>query len=349
MRAFGADRVRAGKGEQWILFSPRPKNWQACVPKTLTTAEHPGTAILWEERFFEVVSAERSGTGVRYVLEPWRDHHVIRVSDLYDDASEQQREADHHATIARERGRKTANFAGIFTGLLPASAQEQLRTELGLLPAKLTSLSLLLPFAYVVWFVLRFVQDLFDHQATPFALLLLAIYLLFETIIRLYFAWFQRRPIGSILGVVPYVIFYVAAGKRTGAVSPFEVPRGQRVFITEPTDDVALRDAYNMREPFLTLLSAGEQQALSKRFGFDYRKHGRVVAWVILFGAAAGVASSVGKLQAGPRLSAFVSLIVALGIGIEQLVRLVAMRRGPVPSVFGVFVRPFARKLLQAE
>ena len=47
--------------------------------KTLTSAEFPGTAVLWEERYFEVVEARAGEGGVGYVLEPWQEMHVMRT------------------------------------------------------------------------------------------------------------------------------------------------------------------------------------------------------------------------------------------------------------------------------
>lgn len=348
MQAYGPDRVRAGNGDQWILFARRSKGWLPRAPKTLTSAEHPGTAVLWEDRFYQVVAADGSpGGAVRYVLEPWPEHHVIRVSEPYDEASETQRAAEHRSSVKREKGRKVANLAGIFTGLLPAVVQEQLASELGIQPAKLTSLSLLIPFAYLTWFANEFVRRIFVNQPVPLPLLLLALYLFFESAIRLNIAWFHRRPLGSAIGFFPYVLFYLFAGSRTGAMSPFSVPRGQRLFITEPTADVALRDAYSMREPLLSLLSIDEQKALEQRFGFNYRKHGFIVAWILLGTSAAGFVSAFVALQYGPRFSAFLSLALALMIGGEQVLRLQALRRGPAPSMLAAIVRPVTRKLLR--
>ncbi len=348
MHAFGADRVRAGKGEQQVLFSPRSKGWQPRIPKTLTTSEHPGTAILWEDQFFEVVTAGPGASGgVRYVLEPWRDHHIIRVSEPYDAPSEERREAAHRAAAVREKGRKIANLAGIFTGLLPAVAQEQLGSELGLLPAKLTALSLLVPFAYLIWFFLSWSHRIIDHSAMPWPLILLAAYLFLESVTRLNIVWFQRRPAGSAAGFIIYLLFYLAGGKRTGAVSPFEVPRGRRTFVTEPPEDVALLDAYSMREPLLTLLSPAEQNALAQRFGYDYREQGFIVAWVILGASATGVASALVSLQYGLRSGAVLSLLLALALGAEQIFRLSSLRRGPTASMLAVVVRPLTRKLLR--
>ena len=348
MRPFGSDRVRAGHGEQWIVVARRSKGWLSRVPKTLTSAEHPGTAVLWEDRFFEVVTAEAApGSAVRYVLEPWPDNHVIRVSEPYDEGSEQGRASEHHSAVRREKGRKAANLAGIFTGLLPAIVQEQLGNEIGIQPAKLTSLSLLVPLAYLIWFANEFVRRTFVREPVPIPLFVLAVYLFFESIVRLNIAWFHRRPIGSALGFFPYLLFYLFAGKRSGAVSPFAVPKGQRLFITQPTDDVALRDAYTMREPLLTLLSVEEQKALEQRFGYNYRKPAFIVAWFLLAMSAAGVVTAVASLQYGPRISAILSLVVAFAIGGEQVLRLQALRRGPAASMLAFVVRPFTRKLLR--
>jgi hypothetical protein len=349
MRPFGSDLIRAGHGEQWILFARRSKGWLPRVPKTLTSAEHPGTAVLWEDRFFEVVTADAApGGAIRYMLEPWSDHHVIRVSEPYDEASEEHRASEHHSAVKREKGRKAANLAGIFTGLLPAIAQEQLGNEIGIQPAKLTSLSILIPFAYLIWFANEFVRRTFVRESIPLPLFLLAVYLLIESAFRLNIAWFHRRPVGSVLGFFPYLLFYLFAGKRSGAVSPFAVPKGQRLFITQPTEDVALRDAYTMREPLLTLLSVEEQKALEQRFGFKYRKPAFIVAWFLLAMSAAGVVTALASLQYGPRISAILSLVVALAIGGEQVFRLQALRRGPAPSMLAFVVRPFTRKLLSS-
>ena len=91
MQAYGSDRLRQD-GERWILASHLDKGWTARVEKTLTTAEFPGTAILWDDRYFEVVGSEPLPPGgVRYVLEPWREQHAMRLTDRYDEPSERAR------------------------------------------------------------------------------------------------------------------------------------------------------------------------------------------------------------------------------------------------------------------
>ena len=342
MQAYGTDRLRRGKGDQLILFSIRSKGWAARVEKTLTTARHPGTAVLWDEKFFEVVAADPAPNGgVRYVLEAWRDEHVIRVSERYDQPSEAQREADYRAAIARERNRKSANIAGLFTGLLPAVVQEHLGSELGVLPAKLTALSTIPPMIFTGWIVNDAVRRYMNNEpGAPMMVAGLAMYFLVESAIRLQVAWFHRRPLGSAVGFVAYVVYWLATGRRS--VSPFLERRGEKLYFTKPTEDVALRDAFTLREPLLTLLSPGEQNALAQRFGYEYRKQATAMAVIILIVSLVGVVSSIASM---PRFSALLSLVVAGGLALEQIVRLPALRRGPAGSVLGFLVRPFARKL----
>src|SRR5437868_14882535 len=106
MQAFGSDRVRSGDGEQIVLSSRLSKGWTPRVEKTLTSAEFPGTAILWEEAYYEVVLAEGLPQGgVRYVLEPWREHHAMRVTERYDAESEAQRIEENRKALVREKAR----------------------------------------------------------------------------------------------------------------------------------------------------------------------------------------------------------------------------------------------------
>src|SRR5512141_8639 len=117
MTPYGTDRVRPGQAGEWIVSCRHSKGWTPRVAKTLTSAGHPGAAVLWDDHYFEVVSAQPGAAGtVRYVLAPWRDNHAIRLTDSYDAASEARREEEWCKAIAREKGRVAANTLGVFTG-----------------------------------------------------------------------------------------------------------------------------------------------------------------------------------------------------------------------------------------
>src|SRR5215470_11766963 len=58
MRAYGSDRLSLGRGGRFVLACRVPKGWIARREATLTSPEHPGTAVYWEEQWFEVVGVE---------------------------------------------------------------------------------------------------------------------------------------------------------------------------------------------------------------------------------------------------------------------------------------------------
>src|SRR5688500_6691781 len=115
MHPYGGDRLR-NAGGKIILQAAIPKGWVARKPKGIH-AEYPGTAVLWDGEYFEVISAERaSETAVRYVLEPWRDEHVIRDFQHYDEATEARRIADHRAAASQRKKSVLSGLSGIGLG-----------------------------------------------------------------------------------------------------------------------------------------------------------------------------------------------------------------------------------------
>jgi hypothetical protein len=337
MQAFGSDRVRPGDGEQIVLLSRLSKGWTARVQKTLTSAEFPGTAVLWDERYFEVVVADDLPQGgVRYVLEPWKDHNAMRVTDRYDAGTEGQRVEEYRQHLQREKGRKSANALGLLTGNLPAVVQYELGRELGVQPARLTFISLLGMYAVLAGIVLLSAHSVMTERPIPAPLMILAIYFGIENTIRFLINWTQSRPIGSTLGWILYLPFHFISGR---GPSPFATEKGFAVKITDAPEDIARRDAVSVREPFVTLLTAAEQTRVAERFGYDYRRESTAVAIMILVVASIGVVSSY-------MTGALISLVAAVALAAEQVVRLMAFRRGPRGSVLGFVVRPFMRKLL---
>src|SRR5258706_14728990 len=106
-RAYGSDRLEARPDGRLVLTCTAPKGWEARRPKTPTSVEHPGTAVRWEEEFFEVVAVERAGeTSVAYVLAAWDEVHVFRVVDTYDEAAEARRAAERRDTASRRSRRR---------------------------------------------------------------------------------------------------------------------------------------------------------------------------------------------------------------------------------------------------
>jgi hypothetical protein len=340
MQAYGSDRVRAGDGERVMLLSRIPKAWTPRAPKTLTTAEFPGTAVLWEDRYFEVVDAEPLPQGgVRYVLEPWQEMHAMRTIDHYDDAHEQERLANHRAQLARETKRKSANALSVLAGHLPAGVQEEIGRELGIIAPRLTIISALGVYAVVIALVMWIVSGMMSHTPRPLPVYLLTGYLFVESSLRFGTAWLIGRPAGSAIGIAVYLVYYYTLADRTRAVSPFAREKGMVVTITDTPAERVESDALLMREALVTLLTPADQARVAARFGYDYRHQSTIVAMLILFFAAIGVATSLHR-------GAVISFVAASVIAAEQLYRLVILRSRPAGSILGIAARPFVRKLL---
>jgi hypothetical protein len=339
MQAYGSDRVRAD-GERMVLLCRIPKAWTPRAPKTLTTAEFPGTAVLWEEHYFEVISAEPLPQGgVRYLLEPWREMHAMRTIDHYDDMHEAARVTEHRAQLARETKRKSANALAVLAGHLPAGVQEEIGRELGIVATRLTIFSALGVYALVIVLVLWIVSGIMAETPRALPVYLVTGYLFVETSFRFGMAWLTGRPAGSVIGIVCYLVYYYSIANRARAVSPFARERGTVVTITDTPADRAVTDALLMREALVTLLRPADQERVAARFGYDYRHQSSLIAILILFFAAIGVATSLHR-------GAVISLIAATVIAAEQIYRLAILRSRPAGSILGIAARPFVRKLL---
>ena len=337
MLTHGSDRARR-VGAKVILQSAIPKGWTPRTPKSLTHAEFPGTAVMWEEQYFEVIEATalQSG-GVRYVLAEWSESHTIRTFEHYDAESEALRIADHERARRQRRTSIFSRLSGMFLGHLPAPMQMHLENELGVRASRMTLLSCILPLILLGICVMAYADARVRQVASPVPGVVwpIVFFLMFESGIRFYVAMSQGRPMGSVLGTIAYAIYRRLSSKRN-QLPPLFGTRGDSVAFTAPPEDVALRGSFEVKEPLLTLLSPAEQNKLTERFGYDYRRSAYGTAWVILICAAIGAVTSKSPL----------AMIVAAGVVIEQVLRLLAFKRGPKGSVFGVVVRPFVRNLL---
>lgn len=350
MLAHGSDRVRLVGGRA-LLFSALPKGWTPRTAKTLTHSEHPGTAVLWDGEYYEVIAADAMASGgVRYVLEPWRDEHVMRTVAEYDDASEARLLEDHQRAERQRRGSVLARIGGVVFGQLPAAVQARLASDLGVSPAAMTIVSCIPPlvlFGACAWVSVGATLRMQTSPVPPW-LWIVSGFLVLEAAIRFQVAMSQNRGMGTSLGVALYIAYWSLSPKRAQLVSPFEEPRGEGVFMIPPPDDVALRDSLESRGPFLTFLTPAEQRKLVARYGFEYRRHAVPITWAFLVCALLGVISMGSKLSGGGgTFTTVTSFVLAAVVAAEQIVRLVRIRRGPAGSIFAVLVRPFARDLLE--
>jgi hypothetical protein len=350
MRAHGSDRVRRGEGDQWLLASRLPKGWHPRVEKTLTTSQHPGTAVLIEDQYYEVVSITPRATGVEYQLEPWRDEHVMRHVDRYDAESEQARIEEHRRAAQRAVKRRSTLAAGLITGQFPAAVQEHYANELGIVAHRLTMVSTIpawAAFGFCLWLIADArLQKVQSPVALP--LLIVVALLSLESATRFVVAWTQNRPMGSLPGVLLYSLYYFIAPNRAQLVAPFQIERGTGITFTVPKEE-ELRGALAIRAPLMTLLTPVEQQKIARRFNYSFHRDAVVVAWIALLCAGTGAFSILQKLQAAPSLLRAVSFLVAAIVAVEQPLRLLKLRSSSAAaSLLAPLVRPLARKLLDA-
>src|SRR2546423_13292780 len=90
------------------------------------------------------------------------------------EASEEARVVAHREHLAREKGRKTANLFALLTGHLPAVVQDAIAADLGVLPNRITFISILGEYALVGGFVLWIVSFVMRQTPPPFALIVIA-------------------------------------------------------------------------------------------------------------------------------------------------------------------------------
>ncbi len=351
MQPYGQDRVRSAGG-RLLLHSPVSKGWTPRVPKSGSHSEHPGTAVLWDGEYYEVISAEPGATeGILYVLSPWREDHVMRQLAHYDESAELQRIADSKDRMLQQKQSISARLLSVLAGHLPAVVQHRIANRAGVSPSAMTLASCVLPLVIFTSYAFILVGALIQQRPSPLPTWfgLIAGYMLMESGLRFYIAMSQSRPVGSAAGFLAYVTWWVIALKASPDKSPFTPIKGYGNFKLAPSDEQELHDRLETWGPLLSLLSASEQLELKTRFGYEYRRHAFGLTWAILICSVAGFFSSALKLGTeGFGVSAAASLIAAGFVAIEQIRRLRTLRRGPAGSIFAVVIRPLVRRLFSA-
>ena len=366
LQPYGSDRIETledGSVAIRCLFS---KGWVQRRPKTPTSAEHPGTAVRWEERFFEVVAIEPSApAGLRYLLSPWDEKHVFRVVANYDDASEKARAEERRQSNRRQRNWLTTLVLAPLTGLLPGPVQEEMEREFGASGPLLTFISIVLPFFFgsfcFVWLLIVMMAGVQGVDATnqmsrffSIPVLLFGSGLLLESVIRLVVSVAQQKPIGSVLGVVPYAFYSAVRAMRHRGTPAAEKRLEPELLHAPPDRDARERereDLYRAMHAVLSFLSPGEQMHLVERFGFDPARSGRLTARIVFVGGLVLFLNSLLAFMGG--IAGFGSLITLVLGGfllVEQVNRLRKIAQGmPAPSLLGRLVRPWVLPLFETE
>src|SRR5438876_8920312 len=73
--------AEAGSDRDFYIFSVHEKSgWRCRQPGDLTHAPHPGTAINYEDRIYEIIAIDSAPApyNYRYSLRGWEEHFAIR-------------------------------------------------------------------------------------------------------------------------------------------------------------------------------------------------------------------------------------------------------------------------------
>ena len=243
---------------------------------------HPGTAVAWEERIFEVRAAEpRPDGGMRYRLAPWEEGQAIRRFERYDAEAERGRETGRRDLASGIRKRRwsiaLAPLAGPSAGLGPEGDGARVRRARARhddqLRAATPSPSASSGCSATCSAVAGGSVDWPVWLAPPFAV---ALYLFGESALRLASAIAGASPWGRSRSSSP-----TRPGRRRAARVPAEkLEAGSDA--AEADRAQALNDRYQFLEPLLSLLPAARQRELEAGFGFDAIRWGRITAWVLL-------------------------------------------------------------------
>lgn len=354
--AFGRDAVEVAPDGTLSLSCPASKGWVPRRAKTLTTAEHPGTAVEWEGKVFEVLESSPLPDGsVRYRLAPWDDRHAIRVIEPYDAPSEDARSREQGDRQASVQKRRLSILFSPLLGHLPGPVQERMESEFGAPAVAMTVVSalpllVLGVLGYLFHLAAFFGGSLLPASANPsdagHALpwtppLPISLYLLCESGLRMGAAFLQGRPLGSLPGVLGYKIWRALRGLPATTAHSFGA--------VAPSPERVARDRYRMLEPLLALLSTEEQELLERRFGLDVLRWGRITVIVLLVVSISNILVSLAAFSGGSAyFGDFLWLLSGTYFFVEQLRRRRELQAGrPAGSALGALVRPLARKLLR--
>ncbi len=119
-------------------------DWKAAAAATQVQAAFPGTAVLVDDRWYEICRLgplRNAPHRTAYDLRPWNDAEVIRTAfeltpSACDELTRRYRELER-----RRHGGSALRYLPFLTGLLPAADQKRLETELGVPATRATFIS----------------------------------------------------------------------------------------------------------------------------------------------------------------------------------------------------------------
>jgi hypothetical protein len=181
-----------------IVTSPHLElGWRA------TDGQVPGTAVLWGEHSYEVVSRAEVGRGARWTLRRWDEASVMRGVFKLEPESVQEMADQTAAEVRGARTRKSTLLLLPLIGLAPARLQKHWAGGWGLNAERATQISAVSEILVGAVGIIQVAAGAFGGQALiPSWLAYLGVVLFGSGCIRLALVAADGEPVGSVLGLV---------------------------------------------------------------------------------------------------------------------------------------------------
>jgi hypothetical protein len=185
----------------WIYASLPKQGWVPRSPGDFARAEHPGSAIKYCDRLYELLRVEETmegGYAYRYWLRPWDSQYVVRHLVNYTLKTQMDAAATDQEMTRAEHLRSLVLWLFPIAGLLPDPLQREWEKKTGLSMAWVSAGSGM--FGMALAFALR-------DASSNSSFVEFVFYLALESFVRVFWTAVSRQPRGSLLLTLPYLFW----------------------------------------------------------------------------------------------------------------------------------------------
>jgi hypothetical protein len=197
-------------GSEFSLLIESPFEKRGWKPRTSSSTGvlFPGSAIRFEEQYYEIFTFEAASSFICYYLKPWDDRFPIRVQFDYSRQECLKVAEERNAGKRQETARGGILLLAPLAGLLPEVDQYRVQNEFGIQATRLTLISAVAClFPGGAASILLLAEMLGGDVAQSHIFLYLAgCYLFLESLVRLYTSMKLEEPMGSLLAWIPMTL-----------------------------------------------------------------------------------------------------------------------------------------------
>jgi hypothetical protein len=209
------DRVQPAppeSGHELYIFSNQEKpGWRVRTPGDQTHAPHPGSAICYEDRIYELRAIEPAdGTPYvyRYALQPWEDR--LQIRQVFQYSLEAARETGRQ--IAEQQKREKQFGWGVwwfaFTGLIPTPVATRWQREWNLPMRRSAMISV-----FLLSGAAAAVGPELQRDGRHEVLVKIMLYLVFEQIVRFFWLLGSSDAVGSLTLTAIWILGTILSGR----------------------------------------------------------------------------------------------------------------------------------------